>query len=76
MAAMSVKEVCPKCGSSEVVPFVYGYPLEETFKEQDEGKIAFGGDVIDSTSPAWCCKTCQNVWGSYIEMRDRDQHLI
>jgi len=72
---MSVNEVCPKCDSSEVVPFVYGLPLNGIFEEVDEGKFVLGGCIIGSWSPAWYCKTCNNRWGSYIEMRDHDQHL-
>jgi hypothetical protein len=50
---MAGSQVCPKCGSSKVVRIVYGLPMEGGIKEEAEGKIKLGGDVIEvGLSPA------------------------
>jgi hypothetical protein len=63
---MAGSQVCPKCGSSKVVRIVYGLPMEGGIKEEAEGKIKLGGDVIEvGLSPAWYCRACTNQWGLY-----------
>ena len=32
-------KICPKCGSGEIVPIVYGYPLESLMEEAKQGKV-------------------------------------
>jgi hypothetical protein len=61
MAAMSA---CPRCGSKDAVPIVYGLPTEESIRKEAEGKYILGGcEIISGLSPALYCKKCGNEWG-------------
>lgn len=51
---------CPRCDSDQVIPIVYGYPVERTFHEAREGKIALGGCCPEDEK--WHCKSCKNNW--------------
>ena len=51
-------KICPKCGSSEVVPIVYGYPLESLLKAAEKGRVELGGCCITGDDPNFRCKTC------------------
>jgi hypothetical protein len=56
---------CPKCGSSEIVPIVYGYPLPETEEKARRGEIALGGCRIigNGSDPKWACRKCGKKFG-------------
>lgn len=54
-------DICPECGSSRVVPIVYGYPTDETFKKADEGRVALGGCVVSPSNPRWQCLDCETA---------------
>ena len=49
---------CPKCGSENVLPLVYGMPAPEASKAAQRGEIALGGCVIDETYRRWQCAQC------------------
>jgi hypothetical protein len=49
---------CPKCGSLDVVPILYGYPLPEAMAAADEGKIALGGCCVGERDPRKYCNAC------------------
>jgi len=48
---------CPFClRNEEVIPIVYGYPSEDTFKKDQEGKIKIGGCMVFKMNSY--CKDC------------------
>ncbi len=55
--------ICPKCGSVDASPIVYGLPTEETFDHERQGAVALGGCVITGNDPEWACKRCGTRFG-------------
>jgi hypothetical protein len=56
---------CPKCGSSQVVPVLYGLPSEEAMEAGGRGEIAFGGCCLPSDPSQmnrWACNGCHFRW--------------
>ena len=51
-------KICPKCGSGEIVPIVYGYPLESLMEEAKQGKVELGGCCVSDNDPDFKCKSC------------------
>ena len=51
-------KLCPRCGSLDVVPILYGYPMPETMAAANEGKIELGGCCIGERDPRKHCKAC------------------
>jgi hypothetical protein len=50
---------CPKCHQTDqVIPIMYGFPMERAMKEYNEGKVYLGGCVISADSPSKFCKRC------------------
>ena len=52
------KKPCPRCGSFDVVPILYGYPMPEAMAAAEEGKIALGGCCVGERDPRKQCKAC------------------
>ena len=50
---------CPRCGSTDAVEIVYGYPTAETFEAAERGEIVLGGCVIGPEAPDYECRACQ-----------------
>jgi hypothetical protein len=50
---------CPRCGSTDAVRIMYGYPTWETFVAADRGELALGGCVIGEESPDFECRSCR-----------------
>lgn len=42
---------CPKCGSQDILDFVYRLRTYDLFKEAKENKIILGGCIVDSSYP-------------------------
>ena len=53
---------CPKCGSKNSVPILYGFPAPELFEKAEAGKVKLGGCCIEENSPECFCKDCNNEW--------------
>jgi transposase-like protein len=53
---------CPSCGSSKVVPIVYGLPDADLGEASEKGEVELGGCVITVDDPKWRCKTCGHGW--------------
>jgi hypothetical protein len=49
---------CPRCGSAEAIPIVYGYPTPEAFEASERGEFRLGGCVIGPESPEFECAGC------------------
>lgn len=55
---------CPRCGSSDVVPIIFGYPTRETEELANRGEVVLGGcimppakEYVDSV-----CRACGYRW--------------
>jgi hypothetical protein len=59
----SRKRICPKCGSSNALKIVYGYPSGELMEAAGRGEVILGGCCVDDSNPAFCCKDCEYRWG-------------
>ena len=55
---MENQDKCPKCGSTEFIPIVYGYPSEKAFEKSRKGEIILGGCCVDNDSKKKVCKSC------------------
>ncbi|MCC6406972.1 MAG: hypothetical protein IT453_07390 [Planctomycetes bacterium] len=53
---------CPRCGSNELVPSVYGVPTPELGESARHGEVALGGRCVDDSSPESCCERCEHAW--------------
>ncbi|AQQ72559.1 hypothetical protein SMSP2_02949 [Limihaloglobus sulfuriphilus] len=54
---------CPKCGSENVVPIVYGRTTFEMAKQEKAGEIHIGGESIENDGSKWYCNDCGYKWG-------------
>ena len=52
------QDKCPKCGSKEYIPIVYGYPSYEAFEKSERGEIVLGGCCVGPDSKRHICKKC------------------
>jgi hypothetical protein len=52
------KKACPKCGSLDVVPILYGYPGPEMMDMASKGKIELGGCCVGERDPRKHCNGC------------------
>ena len=53
---------CPKCGSENAIPIVYGLPGAELFKQAEAGKVKLGGCCVEDDSPEYYCNDCDHEW--------------
>lgn len=63
-------EICPKCGSTNVTRFVYGYVdlSDSTLNaELKSGKMILGGCMVSDDSPEYTCNDCQYTWGHFLK---------
>jgi hypothetical protein len=54
---------CAACGSSDVIPILYGLPVPEVYEESERGEIELGGCCIGPGDPAWRCRACDEAFG-------------
>ncbi len=55
-------EVCPECGSANVLRIIYGKPNQELAEKAERGEVKLGGCVISRESPYNYCKDCKAEW--------------
>jgi hypothetical protein len=60
---MLKSQACPKCGSHDRIPIVYGYPTKESMARAGRGELALGGCLVDDRNPRWECRACGTRWG-------------
>ncbi len=54
---------CPKCGSPNYIPIVYGYPSPEAFEKAERGELILAGCCIfEENPPVKCCKNCRHQY--------------
>jgi hypothetical protein len=56
-------KACPKCGSLEVVPIMYGYPMPEAMEAAERGEIELGGCCVGERDPQKYCRACGERFG-------------
>jgi hypothetical protein len=57
-------KLCPKCGSSQTIPIIYGYPSAHLELEDEKGNIMLGGCEVYDDMPEFYCKDCDNQFNS------------
>ena len=55
--------ICPECGSGDIIPILYGMPALSARKREEEGKLYLGGCCITEDDPKWHCKKCATQFG-------------
>lgn len=53
---------CPCCGSTQVIPIIYGMPDEELVLQDAQGTAKIGGVAEYDDSPTWHCQNCKHEW--------------
>ena len=59
---MNKDNICPVCGTNNVIEIIYGYPTEEAIKEYEKGNIELGGCMFEGDEPNRKCKNCGTTW--------------
>jgi hypothetical protein len=54
---------CPDCGSTDVVPIVYGLPGRQLCDAAQRGEVVLGGCCVSGADPAWICRLCGRRFG-------------
>jgi hypothetical protein len=49
---------CPRCGATDAVPVLYGYPGPEMADASERGDIRLGGCMVWSEAPDYECRAC------------------
>ena len=49
---------CPKCGSSEYIPIIYGKPNDELIEKAENGEVVLGGCIVTPDRNLFRCKEC------------------
>jgi len=53
-----IAKVCPRCGSDDIAPIVYGYQTPELEKKVRHGEVVYGGRVPFEGMPTLACRRC------------------
>jgi hypothetical protein len=61
---------CPQCGSSKVIPIIYGDidGSPEVMRQIENEEIDVGGCLVGGDSPKWKCRNCDNQFGNVNNM--------
>jgi len=60
----SIGRVCPRCGSRNIVPIVYGEETAELHKKAKQGEVIFGGAVTYEGMPNYKCRGCNTTFAT------------
>lgn len=63
--------LCPRCGSVDALPVVYGYPSAELEEAASRGEVALGGcrlvvpgdRFLGESAPLLRCRSCDRYFG-------------
>lgn len=63
-------DFCPKCKSTDVGKFIYGYYKQGENDSIDDAvrsnRLIPGGCIYYETNPKYKCNSCSYVWGNYV----------
>ena len=59
---METATTCPRCGSGDVLPIMYGMPGPEMTRDSLAGRVALGGCVLVPDAPDRLCQNCRHRW--------------
>lgn len=59
---MNIFKTCPRCLSTKVIKFVYGFPGVKLFELHEQGKVKIGGCCLEPDNPDFYCKDCEYEW--------------
>jgi hypothetical protein len=51
---------CPRCGSTDAVEILYGYPTFEAGMAAERGELILGGCMVGDESPDYQCRACDS----------------
>jgi hypothetical protein len=57
-AVPSALPPCPRCGSTDAIEIVYGYPDPGMSAAAERGEIALGGCMVGPEAPEYECRGC------------------
>ncbi len=49
---------CPRCGSTDAVPILYGLPGADMAAAEERGEIILGGCMVWPEAPDYECRAC------------------
>ena len=52
---------CPRCGSTDAVRILYGYPSADMGEAERRGEIVLGGCMVWRESPDYECRACRSA---------------
>lgn len=58
MTTSTTHPPCPRCGSTDAIRILYGYPAFEMFEAAERGEIRLGGCMVWPESPDYECRGC------------------
>jgi transposase-like protein len=67
--------LCPECGSTSVVPIVYGTATKELMNMEEEGSVIMGGYSSSDQDPEFHCNECGYEWNEFDEEADLEVKL-
>lgn len=53
-------KTCPRCGSTDVAPILYGLPAQDAFEAAQRGEVVLGG--CEPQDAALACRACGAQW--------------
>jgi hypothetical protein len=60
-----VLRLCPNCGSSNIIPIVYGFPSAGLLSGMGAKRLVLGGDHLIESCHTWTCGGCRSCFRSY-----------
>ncbi len=59
---METSTACPRCGSEDILPIVYGMPGPSLTEESLAGRVVLGGCLLVPDAPDRACRDCRRRW--------------
>lgn len=50
--------ICSQCGSTKILPIVYGMPDYSLFRQEEQGRVILGGCEVYDDAPKYQCAKC------------------
>lgn len=59
---LATENPCPRCGSTAVIPILYGMPSPALAALSEQGHVELAGRVFDGERPSSRCRDCDHAW--------------